>query len=143
MIKDGMLTDYYILIWVHANEKKYPPQEKGWTRYYETAQIEDVEYITCCFIQKERLIKYLENKGLDKTCLYEQAKMMREKKCTTDEKNGYWFTYSYKNLREGPVNILIPKTELQALATNKHGCFCHRVNAPKTEDEIVLSDYNG
>lgn len=143
LIKDDMLTDYFLLIWVHANEEKYPQQEKGWNRYYETAQIEDIEYITCCFIKKERLIKYLGNKGLDKTSLYEQAMMMREKKCTIDEKNGYWFTYSYKNLREGPVNILISKEELQTLATNEHGCFCYKVNAPKTEDKIVLINYNG
>ncbi len=144
LLKDNMVTDYYLFIWVHADEAKFPLQERGWNRYYETAQIEDIDYVTCCLIEKERLISYLKGQDLDADKLYEQAAGMRMRKCKSEEKNGFWFTYSYTNLREGPVNILIPKEKLQALATDEQGySWCFRVDAPSGEPNINLIDYNG
>ncbi len=142
LIKDNMLTDYYLLIWVHADENKYPMVDRGPTQYYEKVQIDEIDYITCCLIEKERIINYLAEKGLDTTSLFEQAKMMREKKSPDDQKNGYKFTYSYQKYKEGPVNILIPKEELQVLATietdktdktNKQACYYYKVAAPYSE----------
>ena len=144
LLKDGMVTDFYLFIWVHADEAKFPLQEHGWNRYYETAQIEDIDYVTCCLIRKETLINYLNNQDLGADKLYEQAEGMRRRKCKSEIMNGFLFTYSYKNLREGPVNILIPKETLQTLATNEQGhSWCFRIDAPCGEENITLMEYNG
>lgn len=138
LIDENIVTDYYLLIWVHADEEKFPPKKYGSNNYYKTVQFDDIRYLTCCFIEKNRLIGYLEEKGLDKNSLHKQANEMRMKKMSMSYKCGLKFTYSFSDIAEAPINVLIPKNVLQTLATNELGCYCYKVDKNQIERPIDL-----
>ena len=131
LVKNGIRTDYYLLVWIHANEQRYPPTE-GANDYYETIEEEDIEYLSCCFLKKETLLQYLEKKGFSKDNLLAKASEMIKKDIGSDkshkQRDGFYFIYSKDNLKEKPVNVVIRKAVLKSLATIEGVCFCYLVN---------------
>ena len=138
LIDDNIVTDYYLLMWIRADEEKFPPKEHGANDYYKTVQFDDIKYVTGCIIEKKKLIGYLEAQGLDKNSLHKQATEMREKKMPKSYKCGLKFTYSFSDIAEAPINVLIPKTILQTLATDELGCYCYKVDKNHIEYPIDL-----
>ena len=141
-IKDNMVTDYYFLTWVRVDEEKFSVlQECKATDYYKQVQDVDIKYVLGCLINKHRVLEYLGDYGLDRFSLYDQALKMRNEQIETEIINDFKFKYSYNNLREAPVNIIIPKVILQDLATNERGCFCYKVDKQNVETGVKLLDF--
>ena len=138
LIDDNIVTDYYLLMWVRADEEKFPPKKYGANNYYKTVQFDDIKYVTACIIEKKRLIGYLEEKGLDKSSLHKLANEMRVKKLPQSKKCGLKFKYSFSDIAEAPVNVLIPKNVLQILATDELACYCYKVDKNQIQQPIDL-----
>lgn len=139
LVDDSLVTDFYLLVWIRADEQEFNPVASGPTDYYKSIKYKDIFNVTCILVEKNRLVNHLKEAGLDKSELLNQAKLMREEKCKRIEKNGFIFTYSQK-LKEGPVNILVPIDVLISLATNEHGCFYYNVDGPGYNSDINLPE---
>ena len=67
LVKDGIDTDFYLLAWIYANKEKYPVNKLVNQKppYYENFKIEDLDYISCCLLQKNAIITFLKENGTD------------------------------------------------------------------------------
>ena len=132
LVKDGIDTDFYLLAWIYANKEKYPVNKLVNQKppYYENFKIEDLDYISCCLLQKNAIITFLKDRGFDKRHLLVKAGEMIGLNCEydgTNKKEGFYFRFS-RQLAERPVNVVIYKNVLKELATIQNICFCYRID---------------
>lgn len=105
------LTEYYLLSWVWADEKKL-------------RNASQLKKIKCLLVSKKEIQDYVAQFGIDKTTFMDEAKRTRDDEkgkiyLSKPELKGPNLHYS-KNLEELPVNIIIYIDSLKKIATD---CF--------------------
>lgn len=124
LIKDGLKTEYYMLIWPNARCIK--DRKTGQKIQIDLAEItsKDFTIVEAILLSKEKLLKYLSSVGLTREVLMEKAKRLRLSKQNSRE------NYAYDNLEglnflhltftlrlpEKPINLIISKKKLIELA---------------------------
>lgn len=114
LCNEKLKTDFYMLIWPFATQDSY----KGITHNQFTR-------VDCLLIQKQKLLKMLDAKGLTVERMMEDAYEIRRNgktgKITIPGIRGiyYYASQSYK-YKEAPINIVISKQLLKALAQRRY-----------------------
>jgi hypothetical protein len=126
LVNGELKTDVYSIMWVEADDKKYPVVDSGATNYYHSLNMNDIRKVECLWIEKKKVLGYLKEKGYDSENLYKRALFIKEKGWTgkvdtyPTRSNDFWF-YSTSNLAERPINVQIKKEVLLELA---HSRYC-------------------
>ena len=123
-LKKTLKTDRYLLIWPNVVCEK---QGRQWVRK-DIAQLEEPDFTVAeaCLLSKEKLKKYLREKGLDDAQLQRRAVSLRrrasaEEKVQLTEKLGPGLKLMYSGqLAEEPVNLIIRKDLLFELSEHAY-----------------------
>ena len=108
-LNDDLKTDYYLLIWPFASVTDVKALKKG-----------DFTKLDALMISKEKLRNKLTSLGLDKETLAQIASQLRRTrtygKITTGIQGVYYFASDSTKYAEAPINIVVSKARLAALA---------------------------
>ena len=118
LVKEGMTTDKYILVWIFADEKKFPKKEEYDADKLNEFSIDDIRYLNCYVIDKVKLLQFLSDNGFDKQQLIDKANYMTCKNLNTDKsttQKGFHFIRSIKKDTK-PIVVVIYKRILKNLA---------------------------
>lgn len=135
-VREDNETDYYSIIWVHADKNRYPLTRFA-NNYFVSFQEIDIDFMVSCFLKKENVFAYLAKHGFSRQDLLDKANEMAQSGTERDmsykNKYGFWFVYS-KGLYEAPVNIILTKELLCKLSTQNGVLRCYRFS----KDGIAL-----
>lgn len=138
LVKSGMKTDKYVLVWIFADKKKYP--EKGKRDFNKLKKqlikfnMNDIRYLKCYVIDKEKVLNFLSDNGFDKQQLIDKANYMISQRRTEDKdtrNKGFYFIRSIQ-IDEKPVNVIIRIEELNELAKDGDNYSCYIVDKSGT-----------
>lgn len=123
-VKNGLKTEYYMLIWPNARCKK--DKKTGQNIQVDLAKLtsKDFTIVEAILLSKKKLLAYLASLGLTKEVLIDRAKQMREvyrfsgnNYAHEDEEGIDFLHYTYTlRLVEKPINLVIDKKKLVELA---------------------------
>lgn len=107
-LDDTLKTTHYHLMWLKTKNKDISPFE---------IKKEDISEIESMIVEKHTLRKHLEELGYDKNKLKNINKELRKTKDSRRNlNNNNIYLVHTKGLSEGPINLVIKKTELSKIA---------------------------
>ena len=114
LFNNDLITEYYLLIWPYAKCKNL-----------KLIKAKDFTELDCLMIQREKIQKFLINKGWPSQRLYEEAQKLRSynqygKTKIKNETEFYFYYSNPKYYKEQPVNVIIRKGTLIELADQRY-----------------------
>ena len=114
LCNDKLKTDFFMLIWPFATQDEY--EGITWEQFTKA---------DCLLIQKQRILKMLASKGLTVERMLSDARSIRTSgrkgKIPIDGIKGIYYFASYpRKYQEAPINIVISKSKLRAIAQREY-----------------------
>lgn len=113
LLKETLLTTHYFLLWPSATTTKV-----------EQLRMTDFTEIDGLIIQKDKLLQYLANQGLDSRTLRTAAKIVREKRVvgrqSIPQDGMYLYASDSRQYSEAPINLVIRKSLLIRLSDMRY-----------------------
>lgn len=109
-------TKYYLLSWI-------------WAKKIKNFDIDDILKLECCLVERQEILRFLYENGLNPDNALEINRRIRasgmdgphklEEFPDIGLKGSFHFYYSKNAKEEGPINVVVYKTDLLSLATKK------------------------
>ena len=124
-IREGMLTDYYLLQWVQADFNEFAPvglyENKG---YYKRIELEHIENVVSCFIKKEDIWNFYFQLGYSLEKIYDLSLKLKNSGKSKMVIGEFDLRYSGSTLYEKPVNLRLFMDTLQNICARKNHPCC-------------------
>ncbi len=116
LCNDRLKTDLYLLIWPFVKEDKDTPKGIRWEQFVKA---------DCLLVQKKKILSMLEQEGLTRERMMQEAEQLRKDGLTgkvsiAGVKGIYYFVSDPRKYSEAPINMIVSKERLLAIAQRRY-----------------------